>query len=327
MAKIYDSIVDTIGNTPLVRMQRIPKHYNVVADILLKLEFFNPLSSIKDRIGVAMIEAAEKAGKISPDKSILIEPTSGNTGIALAFVAAARGYKIILTMPESMSMERKKLLKILGAYVVLTEGTKGMGGAVAKAEELAAKIPNAFVLQQFKNPANPEIHRKTTAEEIWKDTDGKVDIVIAGVGTGGTITGIAQVIKSRKPSFKAIAVEPAGSPVLSGGKTGPHKLAGIGAGFIPDTLDMKILDEIIQVKEEDASRIAKQIIREEGIPLGISSGAAMWAALLVGQRLENKGKTIVVIIPSMTERYLSSWMYADVSTDSDEPALENLYKK
>jgi cysteine synthase A len=327
MAKIYESIIDTIGNTPLVRMQRVPKHYNVVADILLKLEFFNPLSSIKDRIGVAMIDAAEKAGKISADKSILIEPTSGNTGIALAFVAAARGYKIILTMPETMSLERKKLLKVLGAYVVLTEGAKGMSGAVAKAEELAAKIPNAFVLQQFKNPANPEIHRKTTAEEIWKDTDGKVDILISGVGTGGTITGIAQVIKARKPSFKAIAVEPAGSPVLSGGKPGPHKLAGIGAGFIPDTLDKNILDEVIQVKEEDASRIAKQIIREEGIPIGISSGAAMWAALQVGQRLENKGKTIVVIIPSMAERYLSSWMYADISTDSDEPALESLFRK
>jgi len=321
MSRIYNNITETIGNTPLVRIHQVPKDYGVIADILLKLEFFNPLSSVKDRIGVSMIEDAEKIGIITPGKSVLIEPTSGNTGIGLAFAAAAKGYKLVLTMPETMSMERKKLLKVLGAYVVLTDGTKGMNGAIAKAEELAAKIPHSFIPQQFKNPANPEIHRKTTAEEIWKDTDGKVDILVSGVGTGGTITGVAQVIKQRKPSFKAIAVEPTNSPVLSGGKAGPHKLAGIGAGFIPDILDMKIIDEIIQVKEEDAAIVSKRIAKEEGIPIGISSGAVTWAAFQVGKRPENKDKMIVVIIPSMAERYLSTWLFEDISVDSDEPIV------
>ncbi len=321
MSKIYNNITETIGNTPLVRLNRVPKDYGVVADILLKLEFFNPLSSVKDRIGIAMIEAAEKAGKITPGKSVLVEPTSGNTGIGLAFVAAAKGYKLVLTMPDTMSLERKKILKVLGAYVVLTEGTKGMNGAIAKADELAKLIPNSFIPQQFKNPANPDIHRKTTAEEIWKDTDGKVDILVSGVGTGGTITGVAQVIKQRKPSFKAIAVEPVGSPVLSGGKPGPHKLAGIGAGFVPEILDMKLVDEIIQVKEEDAAIVSKRIAKEEGIPIGISSGATTWAAFQVGKRPENKGKMIVVIIPSSAERYLSTWLFADITGDSDEPTI------
>ena len=321
MAKIYNSITDTIGNTPLVRLNRVPKEYNVVADIALKLEFFNPLNSVKDRIGLAMIEAAEKSGKLIPGESVIIEPTSGNTGIGLAFVAAAKGYKLILTMPETMSLERKKLLKILGAYVVLTEGAKGMKGAVEKALELSAKITNSYIPQQFDNEANPEIHRKTTAEEIWKDTDGKVDFVIAGVGTGGTISGISQVIKSRRPSFKAIAVEPATSPVLSGGSVGVHKLAGIGAGFVPKNFDRSVIDEIVLVKDEDAAVISKKIARTEGIPIGISSGAAVWAALQVGARSENKGKLIVVIIPSMAERYLSAWIFADITGESDEPSV------
>lgn len=321
MSRIYNNITETIGNTPLVRLNRVPKDYGVVADILLKLEFFNPLSSVKDRIGVSMIEAAEKAGKITPGKTVLVEPTSGNTGIGLAFVAAAKGYKLVLIMPDTMSLERKKILKVLGAYVVLSDGTKGMNGALAKADELAKQIPNSFIPQQFKNPANPEIHRKTTAEEIWKDTDGKVDILISGVGTGGTITGVSQVIKQRKPSFKAIAIEPAGSPVMSGGKPGPHKLAGLGAGFIPEILDMKLVDEVIQVKEEDAAIVSKRIAKEEGIPIGISSGAATWAAFQVGKRPENKGKMIVVVIPSSAERYLSTWLFADVTGDSDEPTV------
>jgi cysteine synthase len=257
-----------------------------------------------------------RAGKIKPD-TVLIEPTSGNTGIALAFVAAARGLQLILTMPETMSLERRKLLKILGAKLVLTEGAKGMRGAIAKAEELRAKIPNSIIPQQFANPANPEIHRKTTAEEIWRDTDGKVDILVAGVGTGGTITGVAEVIKPRKPSFKAIAVEPASSPVLSGGNPGPHKIQGIGAGFVPDVLNTKIIDEIIQVKEADSGPISKEVNSLDGIPVGISSGAAIWAALQVAKRQENAGKQIVVVVPSSTERYLSSWLFADVNVDSD----------
>ena len=324
---IYDNITQTVGNTPLVRLNRLPKQYNVVADIVLKLEFFNPLSSIKDRIGVAMLEEAEKSGKITPGKTVLIEPTSGNTGIGLAFAAAAKGYTLILTMPETMSLERKKLLKVLGAKVVLTEGSKGMGGAVAKAIELSEKIADSFIPQQFENPANPAIHRKTTAEEIWRDTDGKADFIVAGVGTGGTITGIAQALKEKKPEFKAIAVEPATSPVLSGGQPGPHKLAGIGAGFVPKILDTSIIDEIITVKDDDAALISKTVAKTEGVPIGISSGAAVWAALQVGARPENAGKLIVVIIPSMAERYLSSWIFADITGESDEAEVLEAFVK
>ena len=317
MSRIYNDITETIGNTPLVRLHRTAQQFGAVADVLLKLEFFNPLSSVKDRIGAAMIEDALKSGAIGKD-TILIEPTSGNTGIALAFVAAAKGLKLILTMPETMSLERRKLLKILGAKLVLTEGAKGMKGAIAKAEELHKQIPNSVVLQQFSNPSNPAIHRKTTAEEIWRDTDGKVDFVVAGVGTGGTITGVGEVIKKLKPSFKAIAVEPVKSPVISGGTPGPHKLQGIGAGFIPTNLNTKIVDEIIQVSEDDSGPVSKLVNTLEGIPVGISSGAAIWAALQVAQRPENKGKTIVAIVPSSSERYLSTWLFADINTDSDD---------
>lgn len=317
MARIYNDITETIGNTPLVRLNRTAKKYGAKAEILLKLEFFNPLSSVKDRIGLAMIEAGIKEGKIKPG-TVLIEPTSGNTGIALAFVAAARGLQLILTMPETMSLERRKLLKVLGAKLVLTEGAKGMKGAIAKAEELHAKIPNSIIPQQFANPANPEIHRTTTAEEIWRDTDGKVDILVAGIGTGGTITGVSEVIKARKPSFRAVAVEPARSPVLSGGQPGPHKLQGIGAGFVPAVLNMKVVDEIITVKEEDSGPISKEVSQNEGIPVGISSGAAIWAALQVAKRPENEGKMIVTIVPSCAERYLSSWLFADVNVESDD---------
>jgi cysteine synthase A len=317
MSRIYNDITETIGNTPLVRLNRTAKKHGALADVLLKLEFFNPLSSVKDRIGIALIDAAQKAGKIKQD-TVIIEPTSGNTGISLAFVAAAKGLKLILTMPETMSLERRKLLKILGAKLVLTEGAKGMKGAIAKAEELNKQIPNSFIPQQFTNPANPEIHRKTTAEEIWRDTDGKVDFVVAGVGTGGTITGVAEVIKKRKPSFKAIAVEPAKSPVISGGQAGPHNLQGIGPGFIPANLNTKIVDEVIKVNEEDSGPISKEVNQLDGIPIGISSGAAVWAALQVAKRPKNKGKTIVVIVPSSSERYLSTWLFADVNTDSDD---------
>ncbi len=316
MSRIYQDITETIGNTPLVRLNRTAQKHGALADILLKLEFFNPLASVKDRIGLSMIEDALKSGKINKD-TILIEPTSGNTGIGLAFVAAAKGLQLILTMPETMSLERRKLLKILGAKMVLTEGAKGMKGAIAKAEEIHAKIPNSFILQQFSNPSNPEIHRKTTAEEIWNDTDGKVDIIVAGVGTGGTITGVAEVIKQRKPSFKAIAVEPASSPVISGGKPGPHKLQGIGAGFIPDNLNMKMVDEVIPVKEEDSGPVTKEINTLDGIPVGVSSGAIAWAALQVAKRPENKGKMIVAVMPSCCERYLTSWLFADVNVESD----------
>jgi cysteine synthase A len=319
MSHIYNDITETIGNTPLVRLNRTAKKHGAVADVLLKLEFFNPLSSVKDRIGLAMIDDALKSGAIGKD-TVLIEPTSGNTGIALAFVAAAKGLKLILTMPETMSLERRKLLKILGAKLVLTEGAKGMKGAIAKAEELSKQIPNSFIPQQFSNPSNPAIHRKTTAEEIWRDTDGKVDFVISGVGTGGTITGVAEVIKKRKPSFKAIAVEPAKSPVISGGAPGPHKLQGIGAGFIPDNLNVKIVDEVIKVNEEDSGPVSKEVNQLDGIPVGISSGAAIWAALQVAKRPENKGKTIVAIVPSSTERYLSTWLFADVDVNSDNIA-------
>jgi cysteine synthase len=324
MSRIYNDITETIGNTPLVRLNRTAKQHGAIADVLLKLEFFNPLSSVKDRIGVALINAAQQAGKIKPD-TIIIEPTSGNTGIALAFVAAAKGLKLILTMPETMSLERRKLLKILGAKLVLTPGDKGVKGAIARAEELNKQIPNSFIPQQFSNPANPEIHRKTTAEEIWRDTDGKVDIVVSGVGTGGTITGIAEVIKKRKPSFKAIAVEPAKSPVISGGAPGPHKLQGIGAGFIPANLNTKIVDEVIKVNEEDSGPVSKEVNQLDGIPVGISSGAAIWAALQVAKRPENKGKTIVAIVPSSAERYLSTWLFADINTDADD--VSNLFSR
>ena len=317
MAKIYDDITQTIGNTPLVRLNRTAAAHGALADVLLKLEFFNPLSSVKDRIGKAMIEDALKSGRVKQD-TVLIEPTSGNTGIALAFVAAAHGLKIILTMPETMSIERRKLLKILGARLVLTEGAKGMKGAIAKAEELNKQIPNSVILQQFTNPANPEIHRKTTAEEIWRDTDGTVDFVVSGIGTGGTITGVGEVLKSRKPSVKIVAVEPDASPVLSGGQPGPHKLQGIGPGFVPAVLNTKIYDEIIRVKEVDSGPVSKQVNQLDGIPIGISSGAATWAALQLAKRPENKGKVIVVIIPSSSERYLSTWLFADVNVESDK---------
>ena len=319
MSKIYNDITETIGNTPLVRLNRTARKHGAVADILLKLEFFNPLSSVKDRIGAAMIDDALKSGAIKPD-TVLIEPTSGNTGIALAFVAAAKGLKLILTMPETMSLERRKLLKILGAKLVLIEGAKGMKGAIAKAEELHKQIPNSIIPQQFSNPSNPEIHRQTTAEEIWRDTDGKVDFIVAGVGTGGTITGVAEVIKQRKPGFKAIAVEPAKSPVISGGQPGPHKLQGIGAGFIPANLNTKIVDEVIQVNEEETGPISKEVNRFDGIPVGVSSGAAIWAALQLAKRPENKGKTVVAIVPSSSERYLSTWLFADVDVNSDSLA-------
>ncbi len=307
--KIANNIIELIGNTPLVRLNKITK--GCVADVVLKLEFYNPLGSVKDRIGNAMIEAAEKAGKINKDKTIILEPTSGNTGIALAFVCAVKGYKLTLTMPETMSLERRALLKALGANLVLTPGPEGMRGAIKKAKELAESDSNYFIPQQFDNPANPEIHRKTTAEEIWNDTAGKVDILISGIGTGGTITGVSEVIKKRKPSFKAIAIEPKGSPVLSGGQPGPHKIQGIGAGFVPSILNTKIIDEIIQVDNDQAFAHAKMLIREEGILAGISSGAAVCAALEVARRPENKGKLIVVIIPSTGERYLSTDLFAE----------------
>jgi cysteine synthase A len=316
MAKIYNDITETIGNTPLVRLNRTAAAHGAQAEILLKLEFFNPLSSVKDRIGLSMIDDALKSGKINAN-TVLIEPTSGNTGIALAFVAAAKGLKLILTMPETMSTERRKLLKILGARLVLTEGPKGMKGAIAKAEELQSKIPNSVILQQFANPANPAVHRRTTAEEIWRDTDGKVDIIVSGIGTGGTITGVGEVLKPRKASLRIVAVEPDASPILSGGQPGPHKLQGIGAGFVPAVLNTKIYDEVIRVKEADSGPISKQVNQQEGIPVGISSGAAIWAALQLAKRPDNKGKQIVVIIPSSSERYLSTWLFADVSPESD----------
>ena len=316
MAKIYNDITETIGNTPLVRLNRTAAAHAAQAEVLLKLEFFNPLSSVKDRIGFSMIDDALKSGKIN-SKTVLIEPTSGNTGIALAFVAAAKGLKLILTMPETMTMERRKLLKVLGARLVLTEGPKGMKGAIAKAEELAAKIPNSVILQQFANPANPAVHRRTTAEEIWRDTDGKVDIVVAGIGTGGTITGVGEVLKARKPGVKIIAIEPDSSPVLSGGQPGPHKLQGLGAGFIPQVLNTKIYDEVIRVKEADAAPVSKQVNTLDGIPVGISSGAMIWAGLQLAKRPENKGKQIVVIVPSSSERYLSSWLFADIGVERD----------
>jgi len=307
--RIYSSITDTIGDTPLVRLDKLAKEKGVKANILAKLEFFNPIASVKDRIGVAMIESLESQGKITPGKTTLVEPTSGNTGIALAFAAAAKGYKLILTMPETMSVERRKMLALLGAELVLTEGPKGMKGAIAKAEELAASLPDAIIPQQFENEANPEIHRKTTAEEIWNDTEGNVDIFVAGIGTGGTITGVGQVLKGRKPDLQVIAVEPKESPVLSGGEPGPHKIQGIGAGFAPKILDTKIYDEIVTVASADALETARHVAALEGVPVGISSGAALKAAIEVGSRPENAGKTIVVIIPSFAERYLSTALF------------------
>ncbi|PKQ06954.1 MAG: cysteine synthase A [Alphaproteobacteria bacterium HGW-Alphaproteobacteria-11] len=306
--RVYDSITETIGDTPLVRINRMAKEAGVVADILLKLEFFNPLSSVKDRIGVSMIDALEKQGKIA-ENSVIIEPTSGNTGIALAFVCAARGYKLILCMPESMSIERRKMLALLGAQLELTPKEKGMKGAIARAEELLAQYPNSVMPQQFDNPANPEIHRVTTAEEIWNDTDGKVDAVISGVGTAGTFTGVGQVLKARKPSMKMIAVEPEDSPVLSGGQPGPHMIQGIGAGFAPGNLDKSLIDEIVTIGNATAFEHARKVARMEGIACGISSGAAIAVALEVGARPEMKGKTIVVIIPSFAERYLSTALF------------------
>jgi cysteine synthase A len=306
--RVYDSITDTIGDTPLVRLNRLPAERGVQATILAKLEFFNPISSVKDRIGVAMIDALEASGALKPGGT-LIEPTSGNTGIALAFAAAARGYRLILVMPETMSLERRKMLVFLGAELVLTPGPGGMRGAIAKAEELRNEIPGSIIPQQFENPANPAIHRKTTAEEIWNDTHGAVDIVISGVGTGGTITGVGQVLKARKPSVKMVAVEPEDSPVLSGGQAGPHKIQGIGAGFVPGILDRGVIDEVVTVGNQTAFETSRALAKAEGIPAGISSGAAVAAALEVGARPENAGKTIVVIIPSFAERYISSALF------------------
>ncbi len=306
--RIYDSIVDTIGGTPLVRFKKLAAEAGANADVVGKLEFFNPLASVKDRIGFAMIEAAEQAGELKPGATI-VEPTSGNTGIALAFVAAAKGYRLILTMPESMSLERRKMLTHLGAEIVLTPASKGMTGAVKEAEKLQSEIPGAVILQQFKNPANPSIHETTTAEEIWKDTDGKIDILVSGVGTGGTVTGIGRALKKKNPALKVVAVEPEDSPVLSGGAPGPHKIQGIGAGFVPDILDRGVIDEILQIGNETAFATARKAAKLEGIPVGISSGAALAAAIELGSRPENAGKLIVAIIPSFAERYLSTALF------------------
>lgn len=308
--KIYDNVTELIGNTPLVRLHRVTE--GAGADVVAKLEFYNPASSVKDRIGVSMVEAAEKAGLIKED-TIIVEPTSGNTGIALAFVCAAKGYRLTLTMPETMSVERRMLLKAYGAELILTPGSEGMGGAIARAEQLAAQDSRYLILNQFANPANPQIHRRTTAEEIWADTDGQVDILVAGVGTGGTITGVGEVIKARKPSFRAVAVEPEGSPVLSGGEKGPHPIQGIGAGFIPPVLNTAAYDEVVRVKAEDAFDTARRLASDEGLLVGISSGAAVWAAVQVARRPENAGKLIVVIVPSFGERYLSTPLFADLA--------------
>lgn len=309
MAKIAKKLTDLIGNTPLLELSNYEKKHNIGAHIIAKLEYFNPASSIKDRIANAMIEDAESSGILKPDSEI-IEPTSGNTGIGLAFVSAAKGYKLTLTMPETMSIERRNLLKALGANIVLTPGAEGMKGAIAKAEELKKENPKAVILQQFANPANPAIHRKTTAQEIWKDTDGKIDIFVAGVGTGGTVSGVGDILKQLNPSIKIVAVEPVDSPVLSGGKPGPHKIQGIGAGFVPKTYDADVVDEIIQVSSDNAVRISRELAREEGLLVGISSGAAAYAATELARKAENKGKNIVVILPDSGERYLSTFLYA-----------------
>ena len=307
--KVYDSITETIGDTPIVKLSRVAREKGVHAELLAKLEFFNPISSVKDRIGVAMIDSLEAQGKLTPGRGVIVEPTSGNTGIALAFVAAARGYKLILVMPESMSIERRKMLALLGAELVLTPAPLGMKGAIAKANEIVASTPGAVIPQQFENPANPEIHRRTTAEEIWNDTKGEVDIFVSGVGTGGTITGVGQVLKARKPSVRIVAVEPEDSPVLSGGAPGPHKIQGIGAGFAPLNLDKSIIDEIVTVGNQTAFDTARLVARLEGVPVGISSGAAVAAAIDIGRRPENAGKKIVIIIPSFAERYLSTALF------------------
>ena len=307
--RIYGSITETIGDTPLVRLDRLAKEKGVKANLLAKLEFFNPISSVKDRIGVAMIDALEAAGKITPGKTHLVEPTSGNTGIALAFVAAARGYRLSLVMPESMSIERRKMLALLGAELVLTPAAQGMKGAIARAQEIVASSPDAIIPQQFENPANPDIHRRTTAEEIWNDTEGGVDFVVSGVGTGGTITGIGQVLKARKPSLRMVAVEPEDSPVLSGGQPGPHKIQGIGAGFVPGVLDRSVIDEVVTVGNQTAFETSRHLARIEGIPVGISSGASVAAALEIGARPGMEGKNIVIIIPSFAERYLSTALF------------------
>jgi len=306
--RIYDNLLQTIGATPMVRLSRLEKAENVKAELVGKLEFFNPLGSVKDRLGIAMIEYLEDKGLLKPG-SVIIEPTSGNTGIALAFIAAAKGYRCILTMPESMSMERRKMLRLLGAELELTPAARGMSGAIARAEELLKEIPNSIIPQQFKNPANPEIHRRTTAEEIWKDCEGKVDAIVSGVGTGGTITGVGEVLKKRNPNLKMIAVEPEDSPVLSGGQPGPHKIQGIGAGFIPDILNKEVIDEVLGVSNANAFSMARKVAKLEGLPVGISSGAALSAACELGQRPEYAGKRIVVIIPSFAERYLSTALF------------------
>ena len=315
MKRLFDDVTFAIGNTPLVKLRRVTG--GAVADVYGKLESMNPLGSVKDRIGGSMIDDGEKRGLINEETTI-IEPTSGNTGIALAFVCAAKGYRLVLTMPDTMSVERRQLLAIFGAKVVLTPGAEGMPGAVSRAEELAREIPNSYVPQQFKNPANPWVHRVTTAREVWEDTDGRVDVFVAGVGTGGTITGVAEVIKERKPEVRIVAVEPAGSPILSGGAPGPHRIQGIGAGFIPDVLDTKLVDEIVTVEDEDAGRTARALARMEGILAGISSGAAVWAAVEIAKRPENDGKLIVVVLPDTGERYLSTWLFKDLTTGAGE---------